>query len=213
MRFWTKLKFVAAMIAVVVLVGGGTGTLAAAAHSTAHDRMASTSAPADPACPFEISGYISAIGTDTISVKQKDQVTDIPFNTATVFRLDLKLVTLADLKVGLAVGVWGTAGKPAVEIRAFTPKPPTTKPAPSTGPALPPGPFEISGTISALAADSITVTQQNKPTLIPINANTVIRVDLQIATLSDLKIGMGVGVWGTNGKPAMEIRAYTPKTK
>ena len=76
----------------------------------------------NPPGSFLISGTITAIAADSISVKHRDQTTTITTNDRTVFRLEGKVVAAADLKPGLAVGIWGTAGKPAVEVRAFTPK-------------------------------------------------------------------------------------------
>ena len=163
---------------------------------------------ANPAGPFLISGTLTAIAPDSISVQQRNQTTIIPINTATIFQFDGKPTTLAGLKTGLAVGVWGTTGKPAVEIHVFTPKPPATRPAPAPGP----GPFLISGTLTAIAADSISVRQRNQTTVIPINAATVFKFDGKPSTAADLKPGLAVGVWGTAGKPAVEVHTFTPKT-
>lgn len=171
-----------------------------------------TAAPPEPPGPFLMSGQVSAVAADSISVTQRDQTVKIPIDGTTVIRVDMQVVAVGDLKVGLAVGVWGTTGKPAVEVRAYTAKPPASNPAqPNPTPPNPPGPFQISGRISDVAADSISVTQRDQTVKIPIGAATVIRVDMQVVAVGDLKVGMGVGVWGTNGKPAVEIRAYTPK--
>jgi hypothetical protein len=100
----------ATLAALLIALGGLTWTAGAAPT------------PADPG-PFLMSGVITALAADSIAVTQGSKTVKIATDAATVWKLDGKVVAPGDLKIGLAVGVWGTAGKPAVEIHAFTPKP------------------------------------------------------------------------------------------
>ena len=73
-----------------------------------------------------------------------------------------------------------------------------------------PNPIAGGGLITDVTATSVTITRNNVPKTVTIDANTVIKIDNVVKTAADLKTGLYAGAWGT-GNQATEIRAFTPK--
>ena len=73
-----------------------------------------------------------------------------------------------------------------------------------------PNPIAGGGLITDVTATSVTITRNNVPKTVTIDANTVIKIDNVVKTAADLKNGLYAGAWGT-GTQATEIRAFTPK--
>jgi len=110
MLFWAKIRAMAVVAAAVVLMGGAVGTYIALAG---------------PSEQGSVSGAITAIGEGTITLQPSSgPAAVVAVNDATVIKVNGKAGTLADLKVGMRAIALGASGKPATEIRAYTPKPP-----------------------------------------------------------------------------------------
>ena len=154
-------------------------------------------------------GLITGLTATSVTITRSDKATTVTIDASTVIKIDGVVKTAADLKTGLYAMAFGS-GINATEIRAYTPKPPTTQTSTSS---TNPGPFLISGSITAADATSLTVKGSVNSLTIAIDSKTVVKVDGKVATTADLLVGQNVGVFGTTGKPAVEIRAYTPKPK
>ena len=194
MQFLKKMN-VAAIV--VVLYAAGTA-------------MAVKTAIAAP--PGGVSGIITQVGSDSVSIKiANGKVIAIKINEATVVKVNGQAVKAADLKADMKAMVIGnhlSAGNPATEIRAYTPQSATTPPTKPGG---------VSGIITQVGGNSVSIKLGNGQVVaININDATVVKVNGQAGKAADLQVGMKAMVIGqhlSRGNPATEIRAYSPKTK
>ncbi len=160
-------------------------------------------APVTPAP--NITGVISEVGDGTVTVQPKTgDVVTVTLNDATVVKVNGKVATAADLKVGMHIAVFAQPNSPATEIRAYTPTPPTTKPSQPLG-------NNVSGLVTAVTDSSITIQPNNgSATTVSLNTSTIVKVNGAVASASDLKAGMRAIAFFSVGQ-ASEIRAYQPK--
>jgi hypothetical protein len=199
MLYWAKIKLVASIVAAVLLTGGAVGTYVAVAQTGTTTHTSTTTPPI-------AKGAVTAVTNSSVTFTYGGVVTTVTVDASTVFKLGGNAATLADVKVGQNGYAFGTAGQPATEIRLYTPTPPTS--SPTTHPATAPG---VTGLLTAIGADTLTIKTANGETAVTLNAGTVIKISGNAATLADLKTGMYIYALGAKGQPATEIRAYPPK--
>ena len=108
MLFWSKIKSIAAAIAMILLVGG-VGTV------VVRQAVASSQTATQPS----ITGTISQVGTGSITLHTASQSVTVTLNTATIVKVNGTLVTPGDLKVGMTAIAFGSSSSPATEIRAL----------------------------------------------------------------------------------------------
>ena len=193
MMTWMKKKIAVAAVCALVLTGAGGNGTALAEHDDGPDEHD------EPA----VRGKIVAAGQGTVTFQtKKGQSVTVAVNDATVVKVGGKAATLADLKAGMAGYAFVKEGQPAMEIRAYMPKAPTSQPAkPAVG-----------GTVTAVGADTITLQPGTGPAVtVSVNAGTVFQVNGKAGQLADVKAGMRAYAFGREGQPATEVRAYTPR--
>ena len=169
--------------------------------------VAAGGAMAGQSGPPAVGGTITAVGEGTVTFQASpDKTVTVAVNDDTVVKVQGKAGTLADLKVGMHAYAFVTAGQPATEIRAYAPKP--------TAAASTPPHKGVSGVVSAIGADSITLQPRTgAPVTVAVNAATIYMVNGMAATLADVIVGMRAGALGDPGQPAKEVHAYLPVTK
>ncbi len=85
----------------------------------AYDQKGTTPLPSQPG----ISGTITQVGDGKITIQSKNQTSSTAtYDSATIVKVNGKVATAADLKVGMLAGALGAEDKPATEIRAYLPR-------------------------------------------------------------------------------------------
>jgi hypothetical protein len=203
MLFWTRLKIAALVTAAVVLIGGATGSYLAMAGPTALD---STPKP-------YVFGTLTQVGAGSVTIQPPNngQAVTVAFDGNTVFQVNGKVGSAADLQTGMHAGAFGQAGQPATKIMAYTPKAPAA-PAPPPVPQAKPYVF---GTLTQVGAGSVTIQPPNNGQAVSVafDGNTVFEVNGKAGSAADLQTGMHAGAFGQAGQPATKIMAYMPKPK
>jgi hypothetical protein len=131
MLFWARMKWVAGALGVVLVVAGTVGVVVGSRGAKAEEPAAAAApaaavAPAVAATPAGpkrvVTGLIRGVGVNSITVQpQAGPAVTVMLDAATLVKLDDKPATVADLKVNLSAGAFFEDGKPASEVRAYTP--------------------------------------------------------------------------------------------
>lgn len=159
---------------------------------------------AQPAAPVLAKGAIKQVGARSITINDKSDAVTVALGAATVVKVNGQVAQVADLKTGMSAIAFGEQGKPASEVRAYAPRPPST-----TSPATQPS---VYGNLAQIADGKITIEKRDKSSsVVTIDGATVVKVNGKAATPSDLKAGMVVIALGAADKPATEVRAYDQK--
>ena len=162
-------------------------------------------APPPPAPQHNVSGSITQAGADHVTFQSTAGLTTtIAITGATTFKVNGQPATLADLKPGMNAIAISADGQTATEIRAYTPQP-----VPPTPPAVP---NNITGTISQIANDQLTLQSSTKSTTVTLTPATTFNVSGKAAAITDLRLGMHALAVSTDGKTATEIKAYMPQS-
>jgi RNA polymerase sigma factor (sigma-70 family) len=126
MLFWGRTRWVAGLL--VLVVAGTVGVVVVSRGSKAVKPAeavppAAAVAPARPAGPKRVvTGLIRGVGANSITVQpQAGPAVTVALDGATVVKLNDRPATVADLKVDLSAGAFFEEGKPASEVRAYTP--------------------------------------------------------------------------------------------
>ncbi len=207
MLFWAKVKTAATILTVMILMGGGAGVYKVIAE------------PAKPVAPApgsrnladagKIVGTITEVaeGTLTLAVSGGASPAIIKLDNSTVVKVNGKVATAADLKVGMRAIALVVQGKPASEIRSYLPKVPETRPAEQKNERK-----NVHGTITAVDATSMTLQFSGKSATVTFDDATVFKVGGKVMTVSDLSAGMHAIAFLASDRPAVatEVRAYHP---
>lgn len=159
---------------------------------------------AQPAAPVLAKGAIKQVGAGSITINDKADAVTVALGGATVVKVNGQVAQVADLKTGMSAIAFGEQGKPATEVRAYAPRPPST-----TSPAIQPS---VYGNLAQIADGKIIIEKKDKSSsVVMIDGTTVVKVNGKAAAASDLKVGMVVIAQGAADKPATEVRAYDQK--
>jgi len=142
MLFWARLKTAAAVLLAAGLVGSVAVTAAlrasrlvqavdsapTIAESPPSPSLAAAplvaSAPTATAPPAEagfVTGVIQQIGEGSVTVRRRGgEMVTVAFDKTTAFRVNNKVGSAADLKVGMGAAIFFESGMPAREIRALS---------------------------------------------------------------------------------------------
>jgi len=143
-----------------------------------------------------VAGVVQAVGSDSITLKlRKGGTATVQVNGDTKIIVNRKQGTLSDIQVGFRAFVRGKRGQPAKAIRAHA------APAPGT---------LVAGKVDSVGADSVTVVKRDGTAVtVPVTADTKVRVNGQVGSLSDLQKGYRIFIRRTSADgPAAVINAH-----
>ena len=155
-------------------------------------------------------GTITQIGDGQLTLKGASQTLVFMLTSATVTKVDGKVVGAGDIKTGMTAIVFATDGKTATEVRAYTPKPTTQPPTTQPPTTQPPAAAGQTGTITQVSNDRVTLQSSIHTVSFALTPATVIHLDGKPAAIADLKADLSAIVISTDGTTATEVRAYTP---
>ncbi|QOV90502.1 RNA polymerase sigma factor [Humisphaera borealis] len=191
MLYWAKTKAVATALAIVLTVGGVVGTMLHANEAVA-------------AAPTAITGVITKLQDGQITLRRRTGEVTVAIDKATVIKVDDAVATADALKVGMSTAAFVEGDKPATEVRAYSPKAPPAPPPPPAPPKV------VTGLVSQVTAASIVIQPQIGPAItVAFDGTTRVKVNDRLAAAPELAVGMSVGVFYADDKPATEIRAYS----
>lgn len=87
---------------------------------------------AQPAAPVLAKGAIKQVGAGSITINDKADAVTVALSAATVVKVNGQVAQVADLKAGMSAIAFGEQGKPATEVRAYAPRPPSTTSPPAS---------------------------------------------------------------------------------
>jgi preprotein translocase subunit YajC len=150
----------------------------------------------DPEFKSEVHGLVSAVGTDSITLKLKNgDSVEIAVTSDTKIHLKCGPGTLADIEVGFRAKVKRNSDGSARRIQAVQPH------------------FRcvVHGTVSAVGSDSLTLTLKSGASLtVGVTADTKIFVNGAAGSLSDIQVGYEANVKRNNDGTARRINAHAP---
>lgn len=151
----------------------------------------------DAAFKSEVHGVVSAVGSDSITLKLKNgDSVEIAVTSATKIHLKCGPGTLADIEVGFRAKVKRNSDGSARRIQAVQPH------------------FKcvVHGTVSAVGSDSLTLTLESGASLtVPVTADTDIYVNGAEGSLADIQVGYLANVKRNNDGTARRINAHAPE--
>jgi invasion protein IalB len=150
----------------------------------------------DAAFKSQVHGVVSAVGTDSITLKLKNgDSVEIAVTSATKIHLKCGPGTIADIEVGFRAKVKRNSDGSARRIQAVQPH------------------FKcvVHGAVSAVGTDSLTLTLKNGSTLtVAVTADTDIYVNGAEGSLADIQVGYVANVKRNNDGSARRINAHAP---
>jgi RNA polymerase sigma factor (sigma-70 family) len=205
MLFWAKIKTVAAILGIMVVMGGSAGVYKVIATPPRNGSLAASPLPQTG----KIIGVITRMTDGTITLEVKDQSQPVSFevNESTVVKVNGHPAHSSDLKVGMRAIAFVNQGTPATEIRAYHINPAATRPA-----AQNPSQNKVYGAVTVVDANSMTLDNNGKSVIVAFTAATVFKIQGKPAEASDLSVGMrAIAFLTSEASPtAIEIRAYHP---
>ena len=205
MLFWAKIKSLATILGIMMVMGGGAGVYKVIATPPKNSALA-----ASPLAETgKVIGVITQItdGTITLQVKDQSQPVSVEFNESTIVKVNGHVGKSSDLVIGMRAIAFLNQGTPATEIRAYRTNPPTTRPAGQN-----PSENKVYGAVTAVDANSMTLDNKGQSVTVAFTAATVFKIQGKPAVVSDLSVGMRAIAFLTSGASptAIEVRAYHP---
>jgi RNA polymerase sigma factor (sigma-70 family) len=191
MLFWAKIKTLGVAAAAVLMM---TWLVTTAVISYA---QTSTSP--------SVTGSITQVGTASITLQPTSgDAVVVAIDTTTLIKVNGTMSAATDLKVGMNAIAFVKSGQAATEIRAYTPTPPPTQPAPVANPS-------VFGTITQVSSTSMTLQPSTGSAIVvALDSATAVSIASKPASIADLKVGMHAIAYVKTGQPATVVNAYMP---